>query len=681
MHQLRREQRFSRGQRPIASFLMSAGLLFSACDEGENSANSRVEMGRPEAEPPPPSCGEEIFLRDEVGAPSAFPSDRYLVADPESVTGYRIELSSEWIETHPDFVKAIYHSLNGENGWGINGGLVLRADSPLVDFPEGRIEPGDEAKVRLLMLDQPERATDEWVSVEVDDEIFPREVPLESTLFDEGRGLILRPLRPLKPTTRYGLVIQRAYVDEGGPCLLPSPAVAAHLAGFESDPRVSVNEESEARLVEGTQRLLEVSALPSSWVGTTLIFTTQAAQYSSREVAALIREEGASWAGELDCQEALSAGRRRCARIFLSRDFRVDEELPRPKYGAETPYGEELQPIPVSFWLPDEERFPPPWPLILFGHGVGGDVDNALYFAEELKNVGAVIAAIPAQRHVGHPNTLEGSDVVRVLDFFAIDQRGGISLKPLKARDNFRQSTYDKLQLIELLSRTPSLGGDVGALDPSRFAYYGLSLGGIMGVELLALEPRLRSALLTVAGGRLSAVITEGNIIGPFSTLLQNLVGGESEFDALIPIVQSLLDVADPNSYAPFVLQGRLPEVDQGPPHLLFQMAMNDEVVPNSANFALVRALQVPHLTPERGPEPLAPDGLLPARANLNGISAGLFQFDRVLARSGPVPSAHNNVPFASEATLQSAHFFLTWLSDETPEIRDPYEALGIPEL
>ena len=139
-----------------------------------------------------------------------------------------------------------------------------------------------------------------------------------------------------------------------------------------------------------------------------------------------------------------------------------------------------------------------------------------------------------------------------MLDFFALDI-GTRTLKSLTARDNFRQSTYDKLQLIELLHQDRDLNQDGRAdIRLDKLGYYGLSLGGIMGVELMSLEARLDLGLLAVPGARLVSVLTDGSVIGDFKSAIYTLVGGKEIFDGLTPMAQVLLDAADPGTYAPY---------------------------------------------------------------------------------------------------------------------------------
>jgi len=61
-------------------------------------------------------------------------------------------------------------------------------------------------------------------------------------------------------------------------------------------------------------------------------------------------------------------------------------------------------------------------------------------------------------------------------------------------------------------------------------------------------------------------------------------------------------------------------------------------------------------------------------------VTAAYFQFDRV-GVTNPRPATHAGVPFSEEGRLQATHFFDTWLDGGAPEIIDPYEVLGTPEL
>lgn len=606
---------------------------------------------------------------------TTYPDDHLTRDDDSTETGLRISLSERaWVGEFSAFVQRVALDLDTLDGWGINAGIVVQVSGGSLESLRDQIAPrpqdGEQLVERaaaILYMENPEEASPPH---------FPAEVAVELRFFESGEGLILEPLRPLKPATRYGLILKSippsaldsAEVAEGhARCLAPAGEALAPLLDSDQSPRWGARRAA----------LLERAGVSADEVAALTVFTTQSAVNQSREVAAEIRTRSYEWNDDLTCENEDSM--RRCTRSFNALSFQDEQGVIR---GA-TPQGE--HPITVHIWRPRNRA--DETPTLLFGHGIGGDINNAYILDEITEGLPITWIAIDAVEHGGHPTAdPDGSAFQRVLNFFALDIPTQ-TIQALRARDNFRQSTYDKLQLVELLHQDPDINADGRAdLNLEKLGYYGLSLGGIMGVELLSLEPRFDLAILAVPGARLVSVLTDGDVIGDFKPAIYALVGGESVFNSITPLAQVLLDAADPGTYAPFVF-GDLRETliagsESPPPHILMQVAMQDEVVPNSASYTLARALNLPHLKSRVEPISLLEPTEAPLSANLAGRTAGVFQFDRLT--TGPqslTPSAHNNVPRGREGRYQSHHFLSTWLSGEAPELLDPYAVFRVPPL
>ena len=86
-------------------------------------------------------------------------------------------------------------------------------------------------------------------------------------------------------------------------------------------------------------------------------------------------------------------------------------------------------------------------------------------------------------------------------------------LNPAAGRDLFRSGVADHIQLIRLATETlevpayVSHTGDSIAFQGRRLTFVGHSLGAQYGAQLLAAEPRVRSAVLSAAGGGLVAAL------------------------------------------------------------------------------------------------------------------------------------------------------------------------------
>ena len=341
----------------------------------------------------------------------------------------------------------------------------------------------------------------------------------------------------------------------------------------------------------------------------------------------------------------------------------------------------------LGMWLTRNHKRPEtpgPYPTVLFGHGIQHGRGVAGHMAKLLAPLGVAVVATDAVAHGDHPDA-PGEEGMWLLEFFAV------TLEPLgvdarRLRDNFRQSTWDKAQLLRLLDEHPDVDGDGAAdLDLERMAYVGESFGGIMGIELLALDDRFELVALQTAGGRVTSIVSEGQRFQIFNTLFTPPDGDLADLLRLYPLVQTVIDRGDAANWAPWVLGERLAAGGSRVPHLLYQTVVEDDTIPDVSGQLLARALGAPHVPPvldDIGHLELAVAP--PLSGNLpGGQTAGVFQFDRITREpGGPVEKAsHDYTPSSEEAVLQLVHFVSTWLETGTPEILDPYEALGTPPL
>lgn len=448
------------------------------------------------------------------------------------------------------------------------------------------------------------------------------EIAFEIELLDGGRTLLLDPLRPLSPGTRHRVAIGAGLTDPAGGCVAPAP-------GF--GPEV---------LVEAT-------------------FTTQSALDGSQAVAADIAERTFSWQGAPSCR-ANGAGRT-CERRFLASDYRGEDGI----IGDPTPKRDYL--MPVSMWLPEGRG---PWPVVIAGHGLsdsrsfGGGVS-------QLIGQGVAVVAIDSPFHGQHPAGASANALFLLRDLFAIDLPGR-SLDPERLRDNLRTATFDKLQLLALLQQDPDLDGDGSDdVDETRLAYFGLSLGGILASEFLALADGLDAVVLAVPGAGMTRIMRDSDAFGPVVEMFTPPGADETMTARIFQGMQAVIDSGDGVNFAPRVLSDRL--VGQVP-HLMILMAVGDETVPNSSTAALARALGLPVLAPATlrwpGVTVVSAD---PLSGNLDdGHTAGLFQHKLVTVGRTAEPASHNNVVGSVEGLGQIRRFFATWLAGESVEIPKP---------
>src|SRR5262245_13298596 len=223
----------------------------------------------------------------------------------------------------------------------------------------------------------------------------------------------------------------------------------------------------------------------------------------------------------------------------------------------------------------------------------------------------------------------------------------GINAAPpqsiIRDRDGQRQTVTDLMQLVRVIEvGVDADGNGVADLDPSRIYYLGQSLGGIYGTEFLAVEPSVHVGVLNVAGGlggnnRLSPVFraavgtslalrTPSLLNSPGVTTLDGVSVLGQRFDENMPLrdgvpltvretdgterviqspvintvpgampIQEVLEhyewvsqSGDPMAYAPHLRKAPLAGVPAK--SVIYQFAKGDQIVPNPAATALLRA-------------------------------------------------------------------------------------------
>ena len=248
-------------------------------------------------------------------------------------------------------------------------------------------------------------------------------------------------------------------------------------------------------------------------------------------------------------------------------------------------------------------------------------------------------------------------------------------------RDNMRQTQSDLLNLTRAAQTglTAALGEDL--LNVENLGFFGTSLGGILGIAYLALEPSVTGAVLSVTGGSLTEIAVHNPLLEPDTpvfNLLYFILGliSETPTEALywgLSVMQELLDPADPLFYAPYV-NGKALAQPFTRKDLVLLEAMGDSVIANRSTENLARAFgmdlvkpvkkEVIGLVPREGPV---------AGNRPEGNTAGLCQFDWITLEGESVEVEHATLLLSEEAHRVAAHFLATCLYEGRGEILSAY--------
>ncbi|MEX1023421.1 MAG: alpha/beta fold hydrolase [Dehalococcoidia bacterium] len=137
-------------------------------------------------------------------------------------------------------------------------------------------------------------------------------------------------------------------------------------------------------------------------------------------------------------------------------------------------------PIPGILWMP--ETVTGPMPLVLIGHGGGGNKRAATHLAIARRLVrrnGLAAAAIDAPGH---------------------GDRGGVKSRTEAYYDLWRDGRAMAGRSSEDWRATLDALLALGQFDAERIGWWGLSMGTLIGLPYVASEPRIRAAVLGLCG-------------------------------------------------------------------------------------------------------------------------------------------------------------------------------------
>jgi pimeloyl-ACP methyl ester carboxylesterase len=646
----------------------SLGLLLLALVAGCDDLEKRPARGVARR----PVAGTVALYGPQQSSPLApYPSDQYLVPDASSPTGRRVVIdassaSDPLLTTYPDLVK----QLSGSDGFSTVGGVAVtfsgdidpaildlgvdaftRDDAPLMLINVDSASPGRGERLPLVVKYYPSRAADGDVR--------------------DDFTLVAQPARPLRPRTTYLLVVTSRLKDAKGSPVGATEAMAAVLDGLDTSNYAATVREALPLVKEATGLGTEEIALATRFTTASVVEETFAMAKALRKTAP------AALDGELTVV-AQQGGRVRFQGRYKAPEYR--KAKPDGKWqiegGAPVPQGEASLEFLLSF---SDGAYSGPRPVVIYGHGLGGDKEGVWGTSERLAGAaehGVAVIGIDAPEHGsrGVPN----ADLAdSVFEFFALDDKSG-SFDLQRARDNFRQMAADQLQLVRLIQQLATLDVlPVGApdgvpdLDPSQILYIGHSFGSVLASTVLAVAPEIQAACLNVGGNGLMTILRE-------SATFQLLVKGlrppgltDGDLARFFAASQAIIDPGDPINFAPYVARAAGPGVEGWRPrHLLLQEVHKDSIVPNLSTELLARALGLAHggrVVRDVGGMPLLP---APLSGNLEGGVTGAYvQFDRMDGKA----AEHGGLIFAAEARAQYVRFFRDVVDGKSVTVIDPY--------
>ena len=645
-----------------ALVVLAAVALCAACGDDDASSDGMPDgsVGQ-DAEIPldmGPSC-TELRWDPSSGEVDRWPEPLMLADDPATGTGHRLTVDAErWsvtFEALDAYGPVFLEDLPTLDGFGNNAQAYFRFGRA---FDEARLPSGEAtgapgAGLGIVVLGA-----------------VPRLEPVLTRTTDEASTLLLAPMHPLPEQAWVAAFVTRDLTDAAGGCLEPSAAMRDALAEPSERDAEAIAALTELGVIAETDELIALTTYPvQTLTDDSLAIAADVASRVPAPVDAPTCVDEASWT--------------RCEGSFEAVDYRgpdgVIDRNPGDPLDTSTTYT-----LPYTVWLPLGAIGGETLPTIVWGSGLGSGREQGSALATFAVPEGYAVIAIDPVQHGEHPSIPEGESseaLATVLRFFTLgDGLPDRALAPLRLREHWRQSTYDKLQLVELIQAGIDLGGSPQAdLDADRLTYLGVSLGGIMGVEPLALTDAFGAGVLVVPGGRVSSIIADSTRFSPLIDLARPRGVSDGDVRRFFPVLQTLLERGDSATYAPHVIDDRFDGAM--PPSVLAGVALDDDTVPNVANFALMRALSLPLVAEELRVEP-GIGAPLPAPLSGNRAdgtrTAGFLLFDTIRDDGVIEAATHDNVGRAEVGVEAWLAFLRGHYVDGLAVVIDPYELTGL---
>ncbi|MDI3290208.1 hypothetical protein [Polyangium sp. 15x6] len=659
-------------RRALAFLFPLAALLLAACSD-------------PAELPVPPETGVvALYGKTAETVLSPYPSDRYTTADTAAATGRRVRIGPETaadplITGYPGTVSL----LNEMDGFSTMGGVVVNFSGP-IDARSLVLAPDAEPPLVGPILDAEEykQPGAPLYLVDVDPDspergkpvgLIPRWFPQpDDGFYPDDFTLVAEPAVPLRPGTRYLFVATNVLHGDDGAPVRRSPDMQALLEGgaegeYGDEVRKAIAEVEPSGLFRADDVVL----------ATAFTTATVRAGIEAMGVAARKSPPPALLTPFEVETPAEPGGRVRFRGVYEAPEYRG--EAGKWSFEGGTPVASKKVGLEV-FLAFSKAEVSGKRPVVIYGHGLGGDKDGTWGTAQRLAAIhpnGAAVFGIDSPEHGSRAKNPDQNALIAAFGFFGIDNATG-DFDIGKARDNFRQMASDQLELVRLLGTLGSLdllpaGAPDGVpdLDTSRILYIGHSFGSVQGPTILALAPEIRQAVWNVGGDGLMMLLRDSGTFGLLVDAMRPPKTPDGALARFFAVTQAIVDPGDPINYARFASGEPLPGAPESKPRdVLLQVVMNDTIVPNSTSEALARASGMTLMNAIRPVSGLpVAEGPLSGNGE-TGSTLVMSQFDRI---EGTKLAVHGELIFSPEGQAQYVEFFQTGLAEPYATAKPPY--------
>ncbi|MBX3219663.1 MAG: hypothetical protein KF795_04020 [Labilithrix sp.] len=380
--------------------------------------------------------------------------------------------------------------------------------------------------------------------------------------------------RPLRPKTRYAIVVTNKLRAEGGGAIAPSADLEEVLGARPASART---EKTKALFAPALAELATAGVAATDIVHLT-VFTTNdptadlfaiaddvktnvtpptASDWTAKESNAVYDVYEGSYGPSPNYQSGMTPYRKPPD----GGGFAFENGKPKLQNTFD---------LRFALAVPNASKCPAPaggYPVVLYAHGTGGDYRSFLGDGTGRALAERCLASMGVDQifHGTRPGSPAPNDPQREskiqLLFFNFDNA-------FAARTNNRQSAVDVIQQARLFTETKAkvpasvsrTAGEI-AFDPGRVLFFGHSQGGLNGPLFLAASDLARGGVLSGAGSMLVVALLEKTKPVDVAAAVRVLLGLADEerakelnvFHPGLALAQTIVDATDPIHYGAFI--------------------------------------------------------------------------------------------------------------------------------
>jgi hypothetical protein len=523
-----------------------------------------------------------------------FPSSLYLVDDPDSPTGVRVDIPAGALPENEDGIAIDPAQFNAHDGFS-PAAPILAAFAVGVDpanLPSWTdFDASLAADSPTVLIDMETR------------ELVPHFAELDARAdFPEEQALYIRPAVLLEGGRRYAVGIRNNLKAVGGG-ELPRPAGFQSIIDGTSSDHERLNRirprYADIFAVLAEHRV-EPDELVVAWDFVTASRESMRSDMLAARDSALALLADSMDSLEIEITRDEPSGDERFARdiegffeapLFLSDggEPSVDSRMLRGADGLPQPDG--LYKVPFDAMIPTcALEAEGPVPMLVYGHGLLGDSDQVMSGGTRIAAAELCMVAIGTDLR-----GMSSVDVPNVIRTLADLNRGPLIF------DTLIQGVVNHIALVQV-ARERLAGelfvddADQPLVDPDTVHYYGISQGGIFGGTIAAYDPVIEKAVLQVGAMNYSMLLERSLDWPTYALVLEGAYQNPLDVTLLLSLMQMQWDRTDPVAVADAMLTGGIPGVPAK--QVLMQIAVADVEVSNLASEYQVRSMGIPVLTP-----------------------------------------------------------------------------------